>query len=107
MNKAEAKKVSYEFYGAPQYDPKKENRIYIKCKKLSDIEKKVDTFIRLAIKKGASIIEIRNPSKSTKEGFAELYSDAGITEKILNKNTGLRGVFTRLFENRGERGDEQ
>jgi hypothetical protein len=96
----------YEFYGNAVYDPRKKNRIFIKCKRLSDIKDKVNTFIKVAINKGANIIEIRGPKASTKEGHAELYSDAKVDKEVLRKNTGIRGLFSRLSEKRGERGDE-
>jgi hypothetical protein len=109
MNKTEKTKktTEYEFFGNPVYDPRKKNRIYIKCKNLSDIQKKIDAFIKVAIRKGAKVIEIRSPVASTRIGFAELYSDAKIDENTLKKNTGIRGFFTRLSENRGERSGEQ
>jgi hypothetical protein len=100
------KSPSYEFYGKAVYDPRRKNRIFIKCKRLSDIKRTVNAFIKVAINKKAGVIEIRGPNASTKEGYAELYSDAKVDREVLRKNTGIRGLFSSLFEKRGERDDE-
>jgi len=85
----------YEYYGPPENDPRKKNRIFIKCKRLRDKKKIVNTFVALAIEKGAGTIQIKGPDHSTKEGHAELYSDAGVDDKTLKKHSGIRGFFSR------------
>ena len=106
MKEKSDKPPVYEFYGKAVYDPRKKNRIFIKCRRLSDIKGKVSTFVKVAMSKGAKVIEVRGPNASTKEGYAELYSDAKVDREVLRKNTGIRGLFSGLFEKRGEQDDE-
>lgn len=96
QKKSKKGKSPYVHFGPPEGDPRPENRIFIKCKSLTDIHRKVDTFTFLAVKEGATIIQIKAPGRSAKEGHAELYSDAGIDKKKLKSPMGfLRKIFTR------------
>ena len=79
-------KPRYEYFGTPEGDPRKNNRMFIECLSLKNEVPKVIEFVEAAIEKGALVIEIKAPGgKSGKDNRAELYSDAGINEKSLKE----------------------
>jgi|APFre7841882590_1041340.scaffolds.fasta_scaffold40030_2 hypothetical protein len=90
--KKQTGKSKYLFYGAPEYDPRPENRTFVKCKDLQEIEGKVLSFVKRAVRGGAKVIELKGPDKSSKKGRAELYSDAGLGKRTEKK----RGILERL-----------
>jgi hypothetical protein len=81
----EKAKPSYVYFGNPEGDPRKKNRMFIECTSLRKEIPKVIAFVEAAIEKGALIIQIKAPGTSIKDGHAELYSDAGIDEKALKE----------------------
>jgi hypothetical protein len=87
----EKKKSPYQFYGAPMYDPRKENRIFLKASgdQMADASK-ISSFVYAAILKNATTIEIRDPTRSGKEGQYELYSDASIDSKTFHAALNLK-----------------
>jgi len=87
----EKKKSPYQFYGAPMYDPRKENRLFLKPSgdQMADASK-ISSFVYAAILKNATTIEIRDPTRSGKEGQYELYSDASIDSKTFHTALNLK-----------------
>lgn len=83
--KTEKEKLSYVYFGTPEGDPRKRNRMFIKCVNLKKEIPKVLEFVEAAIEKGALIIQVKAPGNSSKDDHAELYSDAGINEKSLKE----------------------
>lgn len=73
------------------YDPRKENRIFLKPSgdKMADASK-ITAFVTAALLKNATTIEIRDPTRSGKEGQYELYSDAGIDSKSFHAALNLK-----------------
>jgi len=86
----EKAKPSYVYFGNPEGDPRKKNRMFIECVNLKKEIPKVLEFVEAAIEKGALIIQIKAPGTSIKDGHAELYSDAGINEQALKERRKAR-----------------
>jgi len=77
------KRSPYEFFGAPEYDPRKENRFKMEPSgdREADIAK-VTRFVDMALRKNAGLIQIISPTRSGRpDSQFELYSDAGIDAK--------------------------
>jgi hypothetical protein len=90
------KKSQYEFFGQAKYDPRPENRIFLDpC---DDINRRIVAFTEVALRRKATIIQIKAPEKSTREGKYELYSNAGVgTGDIRRAMAASGGVLRRLL----------
>lgn len=85
----------YEFYGAPKYDPRRKNRVFLApC---NNIIAKVVAFTELALERKASIIRINTPEKSTRKGYYELYSNAGVDAVDIREAMKRKGAIHRLL----------
>lgn len=92
----EKRKPAYVYFGDPKGDPRKDNRMFLKCTSLRKETEKVLEFVEAAIENGALVIQINAPGRSGKDDAAELYSDASIDEKAL-KDFKKKKSKWRLF----------
>jgi hypothetical protein len=88
-------KSKYEFFGQAKYDPRRENRAFLDPS--DDIARRILLFTELALKRKATIIQIKTPEKSTKEGKYELYSNAGVGADDIQEAIAGSGVLRRLL----------
>jgi hypothetical protein len=86
-----SKKSPYQFFGAPKYDPRKENRIHLKptSSKEEDVGI-IEAFVETALLGGATVVEVRCPASSSKAGHYELYCDTGVDSKAFKAMVNRR-----------------